>query len=136
MTSTRTPHQAASEEMGFFGNIWVRQNHFSTAGDTNGGGHTHHFDHVTLLAKGRVLVKVEGYPAKEFSAPTFIVIKKEHKHCFTALEDGTLYYCVFALRDVDGEVTDFYSGNNSPYSSAASEHHDQMLPRMNNTSHD
>lgn len=38
----------------------------------------------------------------------------------TALEDDTLYYCVFALRDVDGNVTDIYSGNNSPYGYAQS----------------
>ena len=26
-----------------------------------------------------------------------------------------MYYCVFALRDIDGEVTDVYSEANSPY---------------------
>jgi hypothetical protein len=26
-----------------------------------------------------------------------------------------LWYCVFALRDENGEVTDVYSGDNSPY---------------------
>jgi hypothetical protein len=120
--------------MGFFGNIWVRQNYLGSAGDSNGGGHTHHFDHVTLLAKGRVRVEVEGYPAKEFVAPTFIVIKKEHKHRFTALEDDTLYYCVFALRDVEGNVTDFYSGDNSPYGSADSEGHEAIKSAMIRTS--
>lgn len=123
-------------EMGYFGNIWVKQHYLAKSGQDNGGGHTHHFDHVTLLARGKVQVEVDGYPAKEFTAPTFIVIKKEHKHRFTALEDDTLYYCVFALRDVDGELTDFYSGDHSPYSSADSEYHDRMLPKMNNTSHD
>jgi hypothetical protein len=121
-------------EMGFFGNIWVRQNWLAQKGDDNGGGHTHHFDHVTLLAQGRVKVEVEGFEPKVFIAPTFIVIKKEHKHRFTALEDKTLYYCVFALRDVDGEVTDFYSGDNSPYGSADSEHHAKMKPIIESTS--
>jgi hypothetical protein len=115
-------------EMGYFGNIWVRQNWLAQKGDDNGGGHTHHFDHVTLLAKGSVRVEVEGFEPKAFTAPTFIVIKKEHKHKFTALEDGTLYYCVFALRDVDGHVTDFYSGDNNPYNSADSDGHEQMKP--------
>lgn len=123
-------------EMGYFGNIWVRQHYLANPGQDNGGGHTHHFDHVTLLAKGKVLVEVEGYPAKEFTAPTFIVIKKEHKHKFTALEADTLYYCVFALRDVDGDVTDFYSGDNSPYGSADSENHGRMLPKMQATSNE
>ena len=121
-------------EMGYFGNIWVRQNHLASEGQDNGGGHTHYFDHVTLLARGKVRVEVAGYPAKEFTAPTFIVIKKEHKHRFVALEDDTLYYCVFALRDVDGEVADFYSGDNSPYGSADSSGFDRMKPTMLRTS--
>jgi hypothetical protein len=48
---------------GYFGNIWVRQNFLSKAGDTNGGGHTHHFDHVSLLAQGSVRVE-EGQVIK------------------------------------------------------------------------
>ncbi len=98
-------------ELGYFGNIWVRQNVLEKAGETH-GGHKHKFDHVTLLCRGRMSVEVEGYPAKEFKAPTFIVIRKDHNHKITALEDGTLYYCVFALRDIDGEVVDGIYGNN------------------------
>jgi hypothetical protein len=90
-------------ELGYFGNIWVRQNLLEKAGDTNDGGHEHKFDHVSLLTQGKVSVEIEGHPAKEFTAPTFIVIRKEHKHKFTALEDNTVWYCVFALRDLDGE---------------------------------
>lgn len=109
-----------THELGYFGNIWVRSNYLLRAGYSNGGGHYHYFDYVTLLAKGSLLVEVEGHDPKEFKAPTFIVIKKEHRHKMTALEDDTLYYCVFALRDVDGNVTDIYSGNNSPYGYAQS----------------
>ena len=68
-----------SHELGYFGNIWVRQNFLKTSGDS-APGHYHHFDHVSLLASGKVLVEVEGCEPKEFTAPTFIVIKKEHKH--------------------------------------------------------
>jgi hypothetical protein len=119
---------------GYFGNIWVRQNFLPKAGDSNGGGHTHHFDHVSLLAQGSVRVEVEGCAPKDFHAPTFIVIKKEHKHKFTALEDNTLWYCVFALRDIDGNVTDFYSGDNNPYGPADSDGHELMKPVMESTS--
>lgn len=108
-------------ELGYFGNIWVRQNLLEKAGH-HMQGHKHNFDHVSLLTSGRVEVEVEGYPPKEFTAPTFIVIKKEHKHKFTALEDNTSWYCVFALRDVDGNVTDIYSGDNSPYGIAADDY--------------
>lgn len=102
-------------QLGYFGNIWVRQHYFEKAGDTNGGGHRHYFDHVTLLAVGSVEVEVEGHEPKRFDAPNFIVIDKDEKHKFTALTDGVVYYCVFALRDIDGEQTDIYSGDQRPY---------------------
>jgi len=103
------------DQMGYYGNIWVRSHFFKKAGHTNGGGHKHNFDHVTLLAVGSVLVEVEGQKPKTFDAPTFIVIDKDHSHKFTALTDGVVYYCVFALRDLDGNVTsDLYSKENSP----------------------
>jgi hypothetical protein len=102
-------------ELGYFGNIWVRQTFFERAGDTNGEGHKHKFDHVSLLTHGKVKVEIEGHPPKEFTAPTFIVIRKEHKHKITALEHGTVWYCVFALRNVDGEVVeDLYDISHDP----------------------
>jgi hypothetical protein len=105
-------------QLGYFGNIWIRQNFIQRAGEFS-PGHTHNFDHVSLLVSGSVRVEVDGYEPKEFVAPTFIMVKKDYKHKFTALEDNTLWYCVFALRDVDGEVSDIYDGNNWPYSSAS-----------------
>ena len=105
-------------EMGYFGNIWVRQNVLEKAGDSF-GGHKHYFDHVTLLSKGSVEVQVEGHAAKRFDAPTFIVIKKEHEHKVTALTDDVMYYCVFALRDMNGEVVDeMYEDKHNPLSAA------------------
>lgn len=95
-----------ANNMGYFGNVWVRQNILEKVGDTNGGGHKHKFDHVTLLTQGRVKVEIDGHPSKEFAAPTFIVIRKQHSHTFTALEDDTIYFCIFALRDLDGEPID------------------------------
>lgn len=104
-------------QLGYFGNIWVRSHHYKKAGDTNGGGHYHRFDHVTLLATGSVKVEVDGHEPKEFNAPTFIVISKNHKHKITALTDDVVYYCVFAIRDIDGEVVeDIYGKEVSPLS--------------------
>jgi hypothetical protein len=106
-------------ELGFFGNIWVRQNVLEKTGERF-GGHKHEFDHVSLLTKGSVRVEVEGYQPKEFVAPTFIVIKKEHKHDFIALEDDVNWYCVFALRDLDGEVVEVYDKEkHNPLSASA-----------------
>lgn len=104
-------------ELGFFGNIWVRQHTFDKAGEFI-EGHKHHFDHVSFLTNGKAKVEVEGYPAKEFVAPTFIVIRKDHEHKITAMEDNTNWYCVFALRDVDGEVIEVYEGKHDPLSAA------------------
>jgi hypothetical protein len=106
-------------ELGYFGNIWVRQNTLDKSGDSH-AGHKHYFDHVTLLVKGSVQIEVTGNPTKEFTAPTFIVIKKEHEHKITALTDDVLYYCVFALRDMDGNVVDeMFEDRHNPLSAAA-----------------
>ena len=109
-----------SYELGYFGNIWVRSHELKKAGDQNGGGHLHPFDHVTMLYRGKVRVDVTNPEtgeerSKEFTGPTFFVVRKDLKHKITALEDNVGYYCVFAMRDVNGEVTDVYSGNNDPY---------------------
>ena len=117
--------------LGYFGNIWVRSHHYPKAGMTNGGGHRHNFDHVTLLAKGSVRIVVEGFEPKEFHAPTFIVIKKEFRHHVTALEDDTLYYCVFAMRDVNGEVVeDMYEGRNNPYAAGVAKDEVDVKQRL------
>lgn len=108
------------EDLGFVGNIWVRQNTMEAIGDNN-GGHAHQHDHVTLLVKGSVEVQVGEYPAKTFVAPTFIVIRKGLSHKFTALEDNTIYYCVFALRDIDGDPTEIIEERHIPYSLATNE---------------
>ena len=107
-----------SFELGYFGNIWVRQNVLEYVGDSF-HGHEHKFDHVTLLTTGKVSVQVDGSDPKEFTAPTFIVIRKEHKHRITALADGTIYYCVFALRDLDGEVMEIFGEQHDPHSAGA-----------------
>jgi hypothetical protein len=108
------------KELGYFGNIWVRQHNLEKIGDTNDGGHVHYFDHVTLLVRGKLRVDVvdtitNQERSKEFEGPTFMIIRKDHKHKITALTDDVQYYCVFALRDIDGNVTDsIYSSKHDP----------------------
>lgn len=109
--------------LGVIGNVWVRQNVLTKAG-TATQRHKHHFDHVSLLAKGEVRVEVDGFEPTVFKAPTFIVVKKDRSHKFTALTDDVLWYCVFALRDEDGGQTDMYDGRNSPYGT----HSDDFTP--------
>lgn len=121
-------------ELGWFGNIWVRQNVLANLGDSY-DSHVHKFDHVTLLAKGKVCVQIQGCEPKEFVAPTFIVIRKEHKHQITALENDTIYYCVFALRDLNGDVVeDIYGVQHDPMSASSVE--DDYWKKVNTTNHD
>jgi quercetin dioxygenase-like cupin family protein len=82
-------------------NLWLRQMHFVKSGDKN-EGHTHNFDHITLLAKGSVEVDVEGQKTT-FNAPHMIYIIAGKSHYLTALEDDTLAYCVHALRTGERE---------------------------------
>jgi hypothetical protein len=109
-----------SFELGYFGNIWVKQNVLERKGE-HFNGHEHKFDHVTLLTSGKLQVEVEGKEPKEFKAPTFIVIRKEQKHKLTALEDSTTYYCVYALRNLDGEVIEIFGEQHDPDSASARE---------------
>jgi quercetin dioxygenase-like cupin family protein len=70
---------------------------------------------MSLLVKGRVIVEIEGYEPQEYCAPTFITIKANDHHKITALEDDTMWFCVFAIRDVDGMTAeDYYSDGNNP----------------------
>lgn len=74
---------------------------FAKAGDAN-EGHVHNYDHTTLLAYGSVRVHVDGNTT-DFKAPHMIFIKAGKSHYLEALEDGTVAYCVHALRDKDSE---------------------------------
>lgn len=78
-------------------NLWLRQMVFVKAGDAD-AGHAHTYDHLTLLAYGSVRVVVEGKET-EFRAPHMIYIQAGKVHHIEALEDGTITYCVHALRD-------------------------------------
>lgn len=100
----RTVPRLTSEAIGYFGNVWIRAHHFAKAGEVH-DGHTHTFDHVSFLTKGRVQVIV-GKHATEYEAPNFIVIGKDVEHQIIALEDETQWWCVFAVRDKNGEVVE------------------------------
>lgn len=92
-------------QIGCVANLYSRMMHFQQAGDIE-VGHTHQFDHLTLLARGKLLVTVEGV-ATEFTAPHMIYIHKDKVHELQALTDGTVAYCIHALRDNQtGDILD------------------------------
>ncbi len=111
-------------EFGYFGNLWVTQRWLEKTGDVF-DNHKHYFDHMTMLVKGRILVEVEGHQPKEFVGPTFITIKKEYSHKFTALEDDIVFYCVFALREDEAGVDEIYQSGNSPYGNCPDDYWDK-----------
>lgn len=90
-------------QIGCVANLFSRQMHFKKAGDIE-HGHTHPFDHLTLLASGSMRVDVNGQTT-DFKAPHMIFIKAEHNHELVALEDNTVAYCIHALRS-GNEVDD------------------------------
>jgi quercetin dioxygenase-like cupin family protein len=83
-------------------NLFARMMFFEKAGDME-QGHVHQFDHLTLLAKGKLRVRINDQDT-EFQAPQMIFIKAELKHELTALTDGTVAYCIHALREPNGDI--------------------------------
>ena len=92
-------------QIGCVANLYSRMMHFAKAGDIE-HGHTHAFDHLTLLASGSLLIRVEGKETV-FRAPHMIYIKADKQHELVAQEDNTVAYCIHALRDKDNnEILD------------------------------
>lgn len=90
--------------IGCVANLYSRMMHFRKAGDIE-HGHTHQFDHLTLLAKGRLQVTVEGVTT-EFTAPHMLYIRADKNHELVALTDDTVAYCIHALRTHEGDIID------------------------------
>jgi len=86
--------------IGCVANLFSRQMHFEAAGDIE-HGHTHQFDHLTLLAAGSLQVTASG-ETTVFKAPQMIYIHKDVMHELVALEPNTVCYCIHALRDGNG----------------------------------
>lgn len=90
-------------QLGCVANLFSRMMVFKNIGDTE-IGHTHQFDHLTLLASGSLRVTVEG-KTTEFSAPHMIYIRADKEHELVATQANTVAYCIHALRDKDEPQT-------------------------------
>jgi len=77
--------------------VYVRHMVFENIGDIE-LGHSHQFDHQTLVAKGSIKVKANGKETV-FTAPHCVFIKAGVEHELTSLEEDTVVYCIHALRD-------------------------------------
>lgn len=68
------------------------------------GKHQHEYSHLSILAKGHVIVNVDG-ELKEFHAPACIEIVKNKDHSVEALEDS-VWYCIHATEETDPSRVD------------------------------
>lgn len=89
-----------SISIGCVANLFSKQIHFKNKDDVE-EGHTHPFDHLTLLAYGSLEITVNGEKTV-YKAPHMIYIHKDYEHKLRALEDNTVAYCIHALRDGNG----------------------------------
>lgn len=73
--------------------VFVKQMHVPKAG-TYIPQHSHVYDHLSMLAVGKVRVWADGVEMGEFSAPHGITIKAGVKHTFLTMADDTIIYCI------------------------------------------
>lgn len=66
--------------------------------------HRHVYDHLSILAQGRVRVTV-GVVTQEYRAPAMIEIKKDLTHTIQAVEDS-VWFCVHATEETDLDKID------------------------------
>lgn len=68
------------------------------------GKHVHDFSHVSMLAKGRVLLDVDG-AVTEHAAPAYLMIEAGKQHVIKALEDS-VWFCTHITDETDPEKID------------------------------
>lgn len=96
-----------------YGGIAVRTLHLEKANQYH-QGHRHNYDHMTNLVRGSVLCEVDDAAPKVYKAPMQVAIAADKWHKFTALEDDTIYQCIYR----QPEREDLFTAANSPYNLA------------------
>lgn len=91
-------------------NVYLKQMDFDEPNMTY-CGHHHEYDHVTLVASGRVRVTFGAVPfagipeeVKEYSAVSMFVTRSFRLHTIVSLEPNTTVCCVHAIRTKDGNI--------------------------------
>lgn len=100
------------------GNIYIRPNPLPKVGD-GVDGHTHNFDHTTIVFKGAVHVKATlpngTVIEQDFHAPAHFLVKADVKHEIRALVDDSEFWCVYSHRTPQGDVVEENTGWMSAY---------------------
>lgn len=95
-------HYLAHPKHYIVGQTYVKELRLELAGDKV-NSHAHLFDHLSLLATGRVAVTVNGKRI-EYEAPTAVTILANQRHEIEALCNDCLWYCIHSVpEDLRGE---------------------------------
>ena len=68
------------------------------------GKHMHDFDHHSQLAKGHVLLDVDGV-VTEHRAPAYLTVKAGKQHVITAITDS-IWFCTHVTDETDPDKID------------------------------
>lgn len=112
MDKHKSNNEQVRMEHAFQHNIYLKKMFFNAQGSVY-KGHHHDYDHVTLVASGKVRVRFAAVPEaflpaeeKEYSGVSMFVTRCFREHEITALEDNTVVCCIHAIRDANGQVID------------------------------
>jgi quercetin dioxygenase-like cupin family protein len=67
--------------------------------------HQHTYDHLSILAQGKVKVLFDEDKVEEYTAPACINIVKNLNHVIVALEDST-WFCIHQTEETDVNKVD------------------------------
>lgn len=67
--------------------------------------HKHNYDHLSLLAQGKVVVRTDESEPQEYTGPCCLTIKAGLNHEITALEDS-VWFCIHATEETDVDHID------------------------------
>ena len=101
--------QAHVKDIGLCTSTYVRELEFREAGDCH-DWERHYFDHVSLVTAGSVRVEWQqpdgSMRTTEHSKDVFaaIHVPANERHRIVALEPFTRSWCLFVLRDADGNI--------------------------------
>lgn len=101
------------------GNIFIRPN-VMNKGDKI-VGHKHHFDHTSIVFTGAVHVKANlpdgTVIEKDFASASHFLVLADAVHEITALEENTVFWCVYSHRTPQGDVVQENTGWTKAYQS-------------------
>jgi quercetin dioxygenase-like cupin family protein len=93
---------ALHQEHYFGGGVYAKQIHIPAGSFIV--QHKHEFDHLSVLASGKVYVGV-GDEVAEYTAPACVLIKAGANHVVEATEDA-VWFCVHATDCADAQSAD------------------------------